>query len=296
MTMNPTAPSFDTAMRGYDRTAVDAKVSALTAERAAFERRAAELQREISRMNGTMGRPDDNSPYYVTVSRQLESILKSADDDGDRMTQEAAAAGRRDREMAQAAADSMRARMNEEAGNAEAAAREAQMQMIAQAQQEAQMIRQQGDDKAARIAGGAGEVVEAARAHGAQLATDTETRMTTQREQFERDVVARQETAERRLSETAQLAAQMKAESTQMTEDSQRAAQALIEAARAAARELVEETSERAARLGQEAEREVAALTHRRDSIQAQLSTVRETLASLSGSAALAALTRANGK
>ncbi len=295
MTMNPNAPSFDTAMRGYDRTAVDAKVSALTAERAAYERRAAELQREIAKMNGATGRAEQDAPYYVTLARQLEGILRSADDDARRMTGDAVAQGKQQRDMAEAAADAMRQRMNEEAGNAEAAAREAQSQMIAQAQQEAQMIRAQGDDKAARIAGGAGEVVEAARAHGAQLATDTETRMTTQREQFERDVVARQETAERRLSETAQLAAQMKAESTQMTEDSQRAAHALIEAARAAARELVEETASRAERLQQEAEREVAALTHRRDSIQAQLSTVRETLASLSGSAALAALTRANG-
>jgi cell division septum initiation protein DivIVA len=297
MTMNPSPPSFDTAMRGYERTAVDAKVAALAAERTAFERRAAELEREIAKMNTAMGRgPAADAPYYVTVSRKVESILREADEDARRMTTEATAAGQRDREMAQAAADAMRARMAEEAGNAEKAAQEARSQIIGQSQHEAQTIHSQGVEKAVRIAGGAGEVVEAARAQHAQIAVDTETRLNAQREQFEREVLNRQETAERRLQETAQLAAQMKAESAQMTEDSQRAAHALIEASRAAARELVEETAERAARLQQEAEREVAALTHRRDSINAQLSTVRETLASLSGSAALAAMTRANGK
>ena len=91
------------------------------------------------------------------------------------------------------------------------------------------------------------------------------------------------------------MSAQMKTEAITITEDSQRAAQALIEAARAAATELVSETGSRAERLQQEAEREVAALTHRRDSINAQLTGVRETLASLSGAANMAAMGHANG-
>src|SRR5260370_37560766 len=92
------------------------------------------------------------------------------------MTGEAGAAGQGDREMAEAAANSMRSRMAEEAGNAEKAAREAHAQIIGQAQHESQTIHAQGVEKAVRIAGGAGEVVETSRAKHAQIASDTETR------------------------------------------------------------------------------------------------------------------------
>lgn len=294
MTMNPGAPVFDTAMRGYERTAVDAKISALTAERSSFERRAAELERELVAMRNSMSK-GEAAPAYVTVSRKLESILRAAHDEARQIAENAAAAGDRDREMANSEAEAMRARMNAEAERAEAAAKETGERMLEAARRESEIIRAEGTDKAARLAATAGEVVEKARAEGAQFATDTEHKMNAQREQFERDVIVRQETAERRLSETATLAQQMKAEAIQMTEDSQRAAQALVDAAKNAAVELVNETAQRAERLQQEAEREVAALTHRRDSINAQLATVKETLASLSGAAALAGVTKANG-
>jgi hypothetical protein len=294
MTMNPMAQAFDTAMRGYERTAVDSKVAALAAERAAFDRRAVELEREIQRMRGAMSR-GESAPYYVTLSRKLEGILREADEDGNRACDEAAAMAQRDRDAAQAECEAAYARMDAEAQRAEATAREAMERMMDEARREAEMIRIQGTEKAAQTANGAAEVVESARARGAQLATEVETKMTAQREQFERDVVTRQETAERRLQETAQMSAQLKTESITITEDSQRAAQALIEAARAAAVELVTETASRAERLQQEAEREVAALTHRRDSINAQLTGVRETLASLSGAANMAAMGHANG-
>jgi len=186
--------------------------------------------------------------------------------------------------------------MAAEAERAEAVARETGERMLEAARREAETIRVEGTESAARLAASAGEVVETARTDGAQTATDTEHAMNAQREQFERDVVTRQETADRRLTETVAIAQQMKAEAIQMTEDSQRAAQALVDAAKNASTELVTETAQRAERLQQEAEREVAALTHRRDSINAQLATVKETLASLSGAAALAGVTKANGQ
>lgn len=294
MTMNPGAPAFDTAMRGYERTAVDAKIAALSAERAAFERRAADLEREITAMRGSMSR-GDTAPAYVTVSRKLEGILRAAHEEAAQIAENAAAAGNRDRELANAEADANGAQGSAEAERAEAVARETGERMLEAARREAGTIRVEGTDSAAKLAATAGEVVEAARTDGAHTATDTEHKMNAQREQFERDVVNRQETADRRLTETVQIAQQMKSEAIQMTEDSQRAAQALVDAAKNASTELVTETAQRAERLQQEAEREVAALTHRRDSINAQLATVKETLASLSGAAALAGVTKANG-
>jgi hypothetical protein len=284
MTMNPSTSHFDTAMRGYDRAAVDAKVSTLTDERLAFERRAVELEREMARMKQSLAN-GESAPYYITLSRKLENILRDADEDAQRTNADADLAGQRERERAMSMAEELMTRTKDHADAREAETRAQIEGMISAARAEADRVRQESTDQAASMVASTSDVVEKARIKGAQIATEVETKLSAQREQFERDTVARQETAERRLAETAQMAEQMKAEAARMTEDSQRAAKALIEAARTAASELIAETTSRAERLQQDAERELAALTHRRDSINAQLSTVRETLSSLSGGA-----------
>ncbi|HVE26128.1 MAG TPA: cellulose-binding protein, partial [Sporichthya sp.] len=81
-------------MRGYDRAAVDAKVAALTDERMAFERRAVELEREMTRMRQSMAN-GESAPYYITLSRKLEGILRDADEDAQRTKSEAELAGQR---------------------------------------------------------------------------------------------------------------------------------------------------------------------------------------------------------
>jgi cell division septum initiation protein DivIVA len=284
MTMNPSTSHFDTAMRGYDRAAVDAKVAQLTDERVSFERRSAELEREMARMKQSLAN-GESAPYYITLSRKLENILRDADEDAQRTQSDAELAGQRERERAMAVAEELMSRTKEETDRREAETKAQIEGMIHASRSEAERVRQEATEKAAAMVGSTSDVVEKARIKGAQIATEVETKLTAQREQFERDTVTRQETAERRLAETAQMAEQMKAEAVRMTEDSQRAAKALIEAARTAASELITETTSRAERLQQDAERELAALTHRRDSINAQLSTVRETLSSLSGGA-----------
>ncbi|WP_169577235.1 cellulose-binding protein [Sporichthya polymorpha] len=282
--MNQSTSNFDTAMRGYDRAAVDAKVAQLTDERIAFERRAAELEREMVRMRQSLEN-GESAPYYITLSRKMEGILREAHEDADRTKADAELAGQRERERAMSVAEELMGRTKDESDRREAETRAQIEGMINAARSEAERVRQEATDKAAQLVASTSDVVEKARIKGAQIATEVETKLTAQREQFERDTVSRQETAERRLAETAQMAEQMKAEAARMTEDSQRAAKALIEAARTAASELIAETTSRAERLQQDAERELAALTHRRDSINAQLSTVRETLSSLSGGA-----------
>ncbi|GAA0605557.1 cellulose-binding protein [Sporichthya brevicatena] len=284
MTMNQSTSNFDTAMRGYDRAAVDAKVAQLTDERVSFERRAAELEREMARMRQSLEN-GESAPYYITLSRKMEGILREAHEDADRVKADAEMASQRERERAMSVAEELMGRTKDENDRREAEVRAQIEGMINAARSEADRVRQEATDKAAQLVASTSDVVEKARIKGAQIATEVETKLTAQREQFERDTVSRQETAERRLAETAQMAEQMKAEAARMTEDSQRAAKALIEAARTAASELIAETTSRAERLQQDAERELAALTHRRDSINAQLSTVRETLSSLSGGA-----------
>jgi hypothetical protein len=97
---------------------------------------------------------------------------------------------------------------------------------------------------------------------------------------------ARQEVADARLAETGAKADQIRTEAQKMRDDAEARAKQLLEAARREAEDLVSDARAKADRQRMESERELAALTHRRDSINAQLSNVREMLATLTGSAA----------
>src|SRR6201999_4315208 len=101
-----------------------------------------------------------------------------------------------------------------------------------------------------------------------------------------RDMSARQEVADARLAETGAKADQIRTEAQKMRDDAEGRAKQLLEAARREAEDLVSDARAKADRMRMESERELAALTHRRDSINAQLSNVREMLATLTGSAA----------
>jgi len=67
-----------------------------------------------------------------------------------------------------------------------------------------------------------------------------------------------------------------------------------VETAQRQAEDIVADANAKADRIRSESERELAALTNRRDSINAQLTNVREMLATLTGAAVAAASTPAD--
>ncbi len=144
-------------------------------------------------------------------------------------------------------------------------------------------MRAEAADEAAAKRDEAEGVLETARATAAQAAAEFEMSLANRREHAERDLATRQEATERHLRETSDQADQLRLEAQKLRDQTERRSRQLLETAQRQAEDIVAEARAKADRARREAERELAALTHRRDSINAQLSNVRQMLATLTG-------------
>jgi hypothetical protein len=147
-------------------------------------------------------------------------------------------------------------------------------------------VRAEAATEAAATRDEAEGILEAARARAAQAAAEFEARLVNRRDHAGRDLAARQEAAERHLSETTEQADQLRLDAQKLRDQAERRFRQLLDSAQRQAEDTVTEARAKADRTRREAARELAALTHRRDSINAQLSNVREMLATLTGAAA----------
>jgi cell division septum initiation protein DivIVA len=286
MTMNETPPAFDIVLRGYERRQVDDHLATLVNDRLAAERRVADLEQQYARMRQEYeAGADANEPSYSALGARVEKILRLAEEEARDVRAEAAANGEKTRAQASSDVEAIRRKGEEDAAARKAAAEHNCKQMLEHAHNESERIRAEAQAEATAKMAGAEKVIEEARAKAAQIATEVESKLAKRREQAERDMAGRQEVAEKRLLETGEKADQIRMEAQKMRDDAESRAKQLLEAARREAEDLVADARAKAERQRLESERELAALTHRRDSINAQLSNVREMLATLTGSA-----------
>jgi len=288
MAMNETPPAFDIVLRGYERRQVDEHLAALLAERHVADNRISGLEKQVGRMRQEIEttRHEQSEPSYAGLGARVEKILRLAEEEARDVRAEAQAAAERERALAADEAAGARTQAEEDAQRRIAEGEQAAARLLEQGRKQAAMIRSEATDDATAKLGEAENVVEEARAKAAQVASEVEAKLAKRREQAERDMVTRQESAERRLVETSEKADQLRLEAQKLRDDAERRAKQLLEAARRESEDLVADARAKAERTRLESERELAALTHRRDSINAQLSNVREMLATLTGSAA----------
>ncbi|MEU6232067.1 protein kinase [Kitasatospora sp. NPDC047058] len=148
----------------------------------------------------------------------------------------------------------------------------------AQANRDAQSKRDEAD-----------ALFEETRSMAANAAAEFESMLGLRREQSERDLAARQAKAENRLAEIESRSEQLRLEAEKLATDAERRARRTVETAQRQAEDIVADANAKADLIRSESERELAALTLRRDSLTAQLTNVREMLATLTGSAVAAA-------
>jgi cell division septum initiation protein DivIVA len=126
-------------------------------------------------------------------------------------------------------------------------------------------------------------VYEQQRAQAAQAAADFEQTLAERRQRAEHDFRERTSLAERQLETAQEHGAQMRIEAERAHAESTQKSSRLLQEAEQKAAQIVAEARASADRIRTESERELAAATQRRDSINAQLTNVRQMLATLSG-------------
>ena len=286
--MNQPDPQFRLVMRGYDPADVDRAISGLQ-QRASRGRGVGRRVRDPVAAGQRLGRRRPGPaepPGYDHLGQRVGQILALADEEAKELRERAHAEVEDARKLAEQASVSVRDEADQYADQRRRDADSEAAQVVADAKRAADEERDAAERDAAALRQEGEAVFEQQRANAAKAAADFETTL-----------------AERRDRTTAEFQQQQAATQSQLddmiqrVEETRLAAQREQEGAEAEARRVVLEAEERAANLVREArttadrvrtesERELAAATQRRDSINAQLTNVRQMLATLTGSAA----------
>jgi len=133
-------------------------------------------------------------------------------------------------------------------------------------------------------------VYERSRAKSATAAVDFETTLAARRDSSAAEFAAEVSAAEKQLATVRMQSEQTRIESEQSQQEAASRSEQQLEQAMNHAHTLVAEAKTKAERIRGDSERELAAATQRRDSINAQLSNVRQMLAALGGAAVSNAL------
>ena len=283
--------SFDIVRRGYDPRQVDDRVGnltrALTAEREEAGRQIAMLQRRVEELHLEAESAQTDAaatePSFAGLGARVEQILRLAEEEANELRVQAQQSADEFRALAEGDADRVRAEAEQAAQARTVAAEREAAKVIAQGRKEIQSARAKAEVEVNAKLEEARGLLEQQRAKAAQAAADFEATLAKRRDQSERDLNERKQAAELRLAEMTEQAERMHAQALQTRRDAERRAKDLVETARREADELVTEARTDAERTRRESERELAALTSRRDSINAQLSNLREALATLVG-------------
>jgi cell division septum initiation protein DivIVA len=309
-------PEFPTVFRGYDPVSVDQHVSALR-QAAEAARQAAEaaqqeaasasvsltklrqshdaLMQEVDGQRRSVAELEEHArrasnPSFADLGERIGSILTLADEEAAAIRATAEEEAGQTRFAADEAAALARTEADRYAEDRRSRADVDAEQALARAKQEADSI----VDDAAREAAARREEAEAyfekQRATAAASAADFERTLAERREKATAEFtgqMAKQDQALAAVQERADLLAR---EAEQDRAAAAEEAARVLDAARSEAAALVASAKEQAERVRRDSERELSAATARRDSITAQLSNVRNMLATLGGPAAVTAL------
>src|SRR5690349_9344380 len=299
-------PEFPTVFRGYDPVQVDQHLSALQQAADAAKQEAAAssveltklrqsheaLSQELEGQRRELGQLQEqarkvSSPTFADLGDRIGSMLGLADEEASSIRAAAAAEVEQARHAADEDAALVRAEADRYAEEVRSRADVDASEAVSRAKKEADSI----IDDAAREAAARREEAEAyyekQRASAAASAADFERTLGERREKSAAEFTAQMAQQDQALAAVQERADLLGREAEEDRSARGEEAARLLESAKAEAAQLVGTAREQAERIRRDSERELAAATARRDSITAQLSNVRNMLATLGGASAL---------
>ncbi len=305
-------PNFTFARRGYAAEEVDAFLEAQNRTVQAAKKDASERSVELTKLNaaladlrGQLGQQSRvmaelkrastpaPSQTFVEIGARVGQILTLADTEATEMVARATEQAETIRASADAAAQEQHVAASAYAQEAHQRADEESARILAQATREARAIVAEAQSVTASQRREAAAEYESHRAKASAASADLETTLAARRDQSDREFAARREAIEASLAEAEQRAQHVTSRAQQDAAELHARSVAALEVAQEQADQVVSEAHDHASRLREESDRELAAATSQRDSITAQLSNVRQMLATLGGGAILDGLTPA---
>lgn len=294
--------AFRTVLRGYEPAQVDHALAELDASVQAARQEAAAKTVEVTKLHSAVAALQEQlgahrtqiaaleedqrkaaAPSYADLGARIGSILTLADEEAAEIRGQAEQAAATHRAEATKEADATRVAADRYAEDIRTKADAEAARVLEEAKRRADGILDDADREAVARREEAEAVFESQRAKAAAAAADFETTLATRRDKAAADFAAQMDTHEQALLAVQERASTLTADAEKTHAHATAQAAGLLDHARQEAAALVAAAREQADRVRRDSERKLAAVTAQRDSINAQLTNVRQMLATLGG-------------
>jgi DivIVA domain-containing protein len=302
--MNESNAQFRSVLRGYDTAQVDQHVNDLTQAAAAARREAGDLSIQVTKLEAAQQQLRSDlegqaakaraleeeqkkaaAPTYADLGQRIGSMLQLADEEGNELRVRAQADAEAHHALADESARGTRESADVYAKETRSAADADAARILEDARRRADSILDDADRQATARREEAEAVYERARAKSAAAAADFETTLATRRDTSAQEFAVQIAAAEQQLAAVQQQAEQTRIDSELRLHEAATKSSHQLSEAKGQAESMVAEAKTKAERIREDSERVLVAATQRRDSINAQLTNVRQMLATLSGGA-----------
>ena len=280
---NPSHETFEVVRRGYEPAQVDRHVASLRHEIESHRHRADEAERQAAQLAATPRSESETGPSYAGLGARIEKILGLADEEARHLKATAAEDATQHRSLTETEAGRIREEAERFAQERRADAEAEAARIVSEAKRNADTLRDDSERAAKARREEAEALFEGNRAKAAKSAADFETTLASRRDQAEKDFTDKMGANEAQLGQVSARAEQLRLEAEKLRADSDRKSKRTMDEANRAADDLLAEAKATAERIRTESERELSAATQRRDSINSQLTNVRQMLATLTG-------------
>ncbi|HEY5248695.1 MAG TPA: hypothetical protein VIJ15_09655 [Dermatophilaceae bacterium] len=300
--MTDSTTHFRSVLRGYDPAQVDQRFHELAQAAAAARQDAAERTIAVSKLQTAQDQLKNeierhiqraraleeeqrkaSAPTYATLGDRIGSMLTLADQEAGELRARAQADAAHHHALADQSAEATRQDADHYATEMRSGAEAEAAQFMEEARRQADSLLDDADREAMARREEAEAVYERSRAKAATAAVDFETTLAARRDSSALEFAAEVTAAEKQLASVRVQSEQTRIESEQAQQEASARSAQQLEQSMTHAHSLVAEAKAKAERIRGDSERELAAATQRRDSINGQLSNVRQMLAALGG-------------
>jgi DivIVA protein len=279
-----TRPEFHKALFGHDPTQVDAVIQDLQARLDAAGRDVQMARARIRELEGAQ--TQTAAPTFGDLGGRLVSILSLAEEEAAEKRDAALMEARKHREEAAAAAETIQADADRYAEGVRNAADADADLVLEEARRRANEVLEDAEREASARRAEAEALFETHRAKAATAAADLERSLATRRDEAASEIAAQLAVHEDSLQAAESRAVELAEQSEAAYEEARAIANAHIAQAEEQAALILQRARAQADRITRNSEREVTAASARRDSINVQLNSLRQMLATLGGSGA----------
>jgi DivIVA domain-containing protein len=293
---------FRSVLRGYDPAQVDQHVRELAQAAAAARQEAGERTVQVTKLEAAHGHLRSEverhvqrvrtleedalktpAPTFATLGERIGSILTLADKEATEMRTRAQSDAANHHALADESALATHQEADRYATEMRSAADAEAARFMEDTKRQADSIMDDADRQAMARLEEAEAVYERARAKSATAAVEFESVLAARRDASALEFAAEVTAAEQQLAAVRLRSEEALLESEQAQQEAASRSAQQLEQATKQAHTLVADAKTKAERIRSDSERELTAATHRRDSINAQLSNVRQMLSALGG-------------